>query len=274
MNPHGIDYPNGQRRYCKGGRLPEVNLEWVRVIEDKIFDLWYKYGHQDIPIPRCITEVGWGKECQRRAAQHLVHEATNGLFGVVTEYPGEFHIQQYQMVRLADGEHVAPMEVYCSMIASSYWFSGGANPYPAGSVKQSGKGSVFGKGTEASYARNAAVNEADGPFDDCLRVDEGKHARLRALLTVWKMMPELQKTVAEDREKTENNLEIFQRAQGNVRLERDITPLRQAYEAFRESVQSAGIDAPLLQLTLLNVPSDDVELAGSSVPLDDDKPGE
>ena len=171
------------------------------------------------------------------------------------EYPGEFHIQQYQMVRLTDGEHVAPMEVYCSMLASSYWFNGGANPYPAGSVKQSGKGSVFGKGTEAAYARNATVNDANGPFDDCLRVDREKLARLSALLAQWERMPELRKRVAEKKDKIKKNLEVFQKAQENVRLEDDIRPLRRAYQTFRESMQQAGIDAPSLQLSLLNEPS-------------------
>jgi hypothetical protein len=270
-NPVGIDYPSGRRRYTKGERAPEIILEWVRAIEDNVFSLWHNYGHGDIPLPRCIMEVGWGKECRRRAAQHLTHEATNALFGVVTaiadlEYPGEFCIKQFQMVRLKDGEDVAAMEVYCSMIASSYWFAGGANPYGAGSVKQTGKGSVLAKGTEVAYARNADVNERSGPFDACDRVDREKQDRLSALLTEWERLPEMREKALKLEREAGEELEAMKKAQANLRLEEALAPLREAYQAFRESRLSAGANAPpALQLSLLSGPprGADIEIPNS-----------
>jgi hypothetical protein len=66
MNTKRTDFSNGQRRFTRSERAPEVVLEWVKPIEDNISPIWSKFGHLDIPIPRCIMEVGWSKECQRR----------------------------------------------------------------------------------------------------------------------------------------------------------------------------------------------------------------
>lgn len=260
-NPNGIDYSLGQRRYTRSMRGPEIILEWVEVIEINILLLRDALGHEDTPIARCITEVGWGRQCQQRASQHLIHDGTNSLFGVVTavaefEYPGQFATEQFQMARLKDGEDVAPMEVYCSMIASSYWFNGGANPYPAGGMSQSGKASVRAKALDAAYARNARINERNGPFEPCLKAEREKQNRSGDL---FKSTPEVRQKVATLKREIVDELKKAKGVQANLRVEEALAPLRQAYQAFREYMHSLGNHVPMPPLSFPGEGTKDLE---------------
>ena len=64
----GIEYFEGERRYVRTDRAPEITLEWIEGIKS-ILSLSKTHGHEDISIPRAMTGVGWGNECQRRASQ-------------------------------------------------------------------------------------------------------------------------------------------------------------------------------------------------------------
>jgi hypothetical protein len=145
--PDGIKYPAGQRRYTRSEDAKKTARLWTKGLEDRIAPLDSDVRRRRTPLPLCFQEVGWGRNCQSRASKHTIHDGTNSVFGLVTaivlhEYAGVFTIEQYQMARIVGAQDASLMEVYCSILALSYWFWGGLNPVLAGNVPMNGNTSA------------------------------------------------------------------------------------------------------------------------------------
>jgi hypothetical protein len=195
--PDGIDYTAGQRRYGRSEDARKTACLWVEGIEVRLAPLESDARRWKLPLQQCFQEVGWGRNCQSRASKHTTHDGTNSLFGLVTaivlhEYAGVFAIEQYQMARLIKPEDAGLMEVYCSILASSYWFWGGLNPVLAGNVPMKGKTSAKDPRLERIFDMNKTKNACTGLVKISGEEDEEKESRLRAMVIMCRKIQALE----------------------------------------------------------------------------------
>ncbi|KAL9106060.1 MAG: hypothetical protein Q9227_008846 [Pyrenula ochraceoflavens] len=146
--PDESEYDEGRGRYLTSimGKDKEKVEEWVEAARktwlapgQAIFDQNSSDPRLDIPMKRCLQEIGWSIRCAVRAADHPSHKSTNKLFGVVHAtiehlFRGCFEIKQYMVFKVM-AERYAPIAEYlASELASSYWYQGGLNPVLAGNM--------------------------------------------------------------------------------------------------------------------------------------------
>ena len=98
------------------------------------------------PLTWCIPGVGYGRSCAPRSLEHLPNTGTSALLGIVNAtqmvlFPGQFKIQQYQIVYITKAKWIDLSEAVISVIAESYHDLGvGVNGVRAGGTSGWDKG--------------------------------------------------------------------------------------------------------------------------------------
>jgi hypothetical protein len=146
QNPNYKEDPKA-RRYCENDEQKKVIKQWMETHQGFIdkaeqhikFDP-SKAALLDIPLNWCIPGVGYGRSCADRALQDLQNTSTSALFGLVNAtrmklFPGQFEIQQYQILYICKAEYIRLSEAVISVIAESYTDLGvGVNGVRAGGI--------------------------------------------------------------------------------------------------------------------------------------------
>jgi hypothetical protein len=160
----------------------------------------------DAPMDRCFSEIGWSKNAAHRATNHLTHDGTTALFGLVhaimrVEWGSDFTITQYQIVRVWDRDDAALAEAAMSVIASSYWYDGGMNMFFAG--EGISKGELENEDMKQPFRANHLAVFLSGLMQNNIRFDKEKIARTKEIFARRRRAPEVAEQRALIRERYE-----------------------------------------------------------------------